>query len=91
MIATVDIIIYKTVKVEIAESKFDDDFIASFKKTFYDIENIQGHIENLAQMKARGLINNYSPDPDGVFIEGYGREKEMGIKLVETSEEWDVE
>ena len=87
----VDVLVYKTIEVVIDETKFDADFIKDFKEVFYDLEDIQEHVEHLAQLKAREIVDNYSPHKDGAFIEGYGRVNLMGIKLVETSEDWTIE
>jgi len=63
------------IEVEIDETKFDDEFLEEFRKSFYPFHTIEGHIGHLAQMYARGLI------ADGNFIEGYGKPEETGIKF----------
>lgn len=70
-----------TVTVTIDESKFTDQFMREFRESFYPFITIQEHKEHLAQMYARGLINNHS------FIEGYGPAKDMGISFDKESVE----
>lgn len=63
------------VEVEIDESKFDERFMSEFRESFYCFYTIDEHLCHLAQLYARGLIE------DGQFIEGYGPAKEMGISF----------
>ena len=63
--------------VKVDESKFDKEFIDHFKQYFYDFEDIDEHIEHLAQLYSRGLADNNS------FIEGYGDAKAFGISFEE--------
>jgi len=65
------------VEVTVDETKFDDAFMADFRKQMYHFTSLDRHIEHLGQMHARGLYN------DEDFIEGYGQAKEMGIKFNE--------
>jgi len=50
-------------EVEIDENIINDEFMAEFKKNFFDIDTLQVHAENIAQLKSRF-------DPE--FFEGYG-------------------
>jgi len=86
---TVTVVIEKEIEVELDESKFDKTFLSEFRDSFYPFHTIEEHIKHLAQMKARGLIDR-SLSSDGAFIEGYGRMRPMGIKLLELSEDWHV-
>jgi hypothetical protein len=72
---TKTVLVTQFVDVTIDETKFTDDFIKEFKEVFYDFEDIDEHIKNLAQLYARGVYDN------GDFIEGYGDAKNMGIKF----------
>ena len=64
-----------TVEVTVDESKFDEDFLKSFREFFYDFYDIDDHIKHLAQITARGLIGEDN------FIVGYGNITEMGIDV----------
>lgn len=90
MIKIVTVIIEKEIEVMVDESKFDETFLREFRESFYPLHTVWEHIHHLAQLKARGLIDNWSPHEDGVFIEGYGRVKTMGIKLRELTEDYHV-
>ncbi len=63
------------VDLELDESKFDENFMESFKDYFYDFDSLNEHIEHLAQLYLRGIYDN------GSFIEGYGKADNMGIKF----------
>ena len=65
--------------VTVDETKFTPEFMAEFRKSFYQFHKIDDHIEHLAQLYARGFINNFSD-----FIEGYGDPKDFGIKFRES-------
>jgi hypothetical protein len=67
--------------VEVDESKFTPEFLAEFRKYFYNFYDIDDHIEHLAQRCARGIYDTYSD-----FIEGYGPPKDFGIKLTDMCE-----
>lgn len=64
----------QTVMVELDESKFDDAFMASFRDFFYPFHTVKDHATHLAQLAARGLLNED-------FVEGYGPLAAMGIKV----------
>lgn len=63
------------VELSIDKSKFDQEFMDEFKKSFYSLENINDHVEHLAAMYLRGIVDNRN------FIEGYGEPEEMGIEF----------
>ena len=67
------------VDVEVDETKFTDQFMEEYSISITKRTTIDEHMQNLAIMYARGLIDYY-PFPDA-FIEGYGKMSEMGIKL----------
>lgn len=83
--------IKREVEVEIDESKFDSEFMESFRGMFYPFQTLDQHFEHLAQLVARGHAGKYSFDKLGEFIEGYGHVKEMGIVLNDLGENWEVE
>lgn len=63
------------VEVEIDETKFDETFMEEFRDYMYQFDTIEEHVEHLAQLEARGLI-----DFDN-FVEGYGDIKDMNITI----------
>lgn len=64
------------VEVTIDETKFDEAFMEEFRDSFYKtFDTTDKHIEHLAQLHARGIVDNLD------FIEGYGPAKDMGIKF----------
>ncbi len=69
------------VEVEIDDSKFDEAFMAEFRESFYPFYDIERHVEHIAQLEARGMLND--------FTEGYGPIKDMGIKARTVT--WEVE
>lgn len=79
---TKTVAVTQIIEVTIDESKFDKKFLDEFKTSFYNF-NLNDHIRHLAQLHARGLVDNKS------FIEGYGPAKEMGIgfKIIDGEEE----
>lgn len=71
------VVVTQFVEVELDESKFDDKFMEEFRASFYQFDNITEHVEHIAQLQARGVIDlECTPE----FIEGYGPSNEMGIK-----------
>lgn len=60
------------VEVELDEAKFDEAFLAEFRESFYPFFDVERHVEHIAQLEARGLLDD--------FTEGYGPIKDMGIK-----------
>lgn len=60
------------VSVEIDEPKFDEAFMAEFRANFFPFHTVQDHVEHIAQLEARGLLED--------FTEGYGPIKDFGIK-----------
>lgn len=76
------ITIESEVIVELDESQFSEEWLAHFKKYFYDVEDdcseaetpLQGHAANLATQELQGVIQ-------GNFLEGYGNISDMGIHI----------
>jgi hypothetical protein len=75
-VKTFTVEVTQIITVTLDESKFDDTFMEEFRESFYQFDTLEEHAEHLAQLEARGLVNDYKP-----FIEGYGPAEEMGIKL----------
>lgn len=71
------------VEVEIDDSKFDEAFMAEFRESFYPFFDINRHVEHIAQLEARGMLDD--------FTEGYGPIKDMGIKARTVTWETEVE
>lgn len=74
------------VKVTLDETKFTPEWMAEFRRGFYDFDTLGDHIEHLAQLTAREIVDeNYDYDKLGItphpFVEGYGPLNEMGILL----------
>lgn len=60
------------VSVEVDETKFDEEFMAEFRESFYPFHDLEDHVEHIAQLEARGLLED--------FTEGYGEISDFGIK-----------
>ena len=63
------------IEVSVDETNFTPEFMAEFNRSFYRFGSIRNHVEHLAQLYARGIVDNRS------FIEGYGWASEFGIKF----------
>jgi hypothetical protein len=72
------------VEVEVDETKFTPEWIADWQKVFYPFNSVEDHIEHIAQMEARDILN-----PN--FTEGYGPLAEMGIKASVIDKRADVQ
>lgn len=72
---TKQVAVTTVIEVTVDETKFDEAFMTEFRQQMYHFTSLDAHMEHLAQMHARGLYD------DTDFIEGYGRAKDMGIKL----------
>lgn len=68
------------VSVTVNEAAFTPDFMSEFRESFYNFDRLDEHREHLAQLYARGIVDEFSD-----FIEGYGDPKEFGIKF---ASEW---
>ena len=75
---TKQVSVTQTVEVTIDETKFTDEWMASFRDVFYNYYSLDDHVGHLAQLEARGLT--YLPHVNNEFIEGYGPAGDMGIK-----------
>lgn len=61
------------VDVEVDETKFTPQWMASFRDSFYGYRTVEEHIAHLATLEARDALS-------WTFIEGYGPPKSMGIR-----------
>lgn len=77
----------QTVKVRLDETKFTPDFLTGFAEGMFPLDGLEGHAKHLAQLTARGMIDDLDPNP---FVEGYGLLSEMGIKLGITAQREDI-
>lgn len=65
----------QTVKVELDETKFTDEFFDEFNRYITDYgTDLSKHAKHLAQLEARGMM-----DFGDSLIEGYGHRSEFGI------------
>lgn len=75
--------VLQAVVVTVDETKFTLEFMEEFRASFFEFEDIDEHVEHLAQLYARGLIDGY-PDE---FVEGYGLLGDFGITFsIESAE-----
>lgn len=75
----------QVIEVSVDETKFTPGFMTTFKATMYPFDSVNRHIEHLAQLYARGIVDNHS------FIEGYGWASEFGIKFRQLNQEVEIE
>lgn len=68
------------IQVTIDDSKFSPEFLANFRERFYPFSSLEQHACHLAQLQARGLIDE--PHVTNKFIDGYGPANDMGIETV---------
>jgi uncharacterized protein (DUF2126 family) len=71
------------VNVEVDETKFTPEWIEDWQKVFYPFNTIDDHLEHIAQMEARDILNPK-------FTEGYGPLTDMGIKASVVSQSAEV-
>jgi len=88
MTKTVAVTQYVTVTID--ESKFTPGFLQEFGEGFYQFDNIDEHIEHLAQLTARALYPETKFWTD-TFIEGYGPAQDMGIETSINSRDTEIE
>ena len=69
------VVVSQVVEVTVDDAKFTPEFFAEFQASMFPYNTIDRHIEHLAQLHARGVVDQ------GDFIEGYGPSADMGIKL----------
>lgn len=79
------IAVTQVVYVEVNDAMFTPEWMAEFRDNFYPFETIDDHLQHIAQLYARGLIEKDS------FIEGYGEAKEVGIDFYNISQETEEE
>ena len=68
----------QVVEVTTDDNKFDAEFMREFVESFYPYDTIEEHTEHLAQLHARGV---YDLEGKSEFVEGYGPQAEMGIRV----------
>jgi hypothetical protein len=66
------------------ETKFTPEFMAEFRQHFSPFETLDEHLAHLAQLHARGVVD------DDQFIGGYGPAKDMGIRFEVVTQSEDV-
>lgn len=76
------VVVTQVVEVEVDESKFTEEWMADWRKSFYNFHTVEQHIRHIAQLRARGML-------DPTFSEGYGHLSNMGIKVRLVA--WDTE
>ncbi len=62
------------ISVGLDESKFTEEIMEDFRKSFYAFYDVNDHRKHLAQLYARGIVDEFTD-----FIEGYGNPKDFGI------------
>ncbi len=62
----IEVVQTTTVKVTLDDSKMTPEWMADFRKTFYQFHDLEEHARHVAQLQARGLIGWDD------FVEGYG-------------------
>ena len=86
MSTTKEVKVTQWIRVTVDETKFDGAFMREFRESFYPMHTLDEHIEHLAQLYARGIIDEFSN-----FIEGYGPPKDMGIEIANTGQSEEIE
>jgi hypothetical protein len=72
---TIRVEVTRIIDVTVDETKFDETFMDEFRQSFFPFYEVDEHAMHIAQMYARGVIEN------GDFIEGYGPANDMGISM----------
>lgn len=75
---TKTIAVTQLVEVTIDETKLTPEWMADWRKVFYNYHTVDDHLKHLAQLEARGIT--YLPHINDTFIEGYGKASDLGIK-----------
>jgi hypothetical protein len=78
------VVVTQEIEVTVDETKFDKEFMTEFRESMYNFYTIEDHMAHLAQLYARGIIDDFNN-----VAEGYGSLKDMGIsfKLEDQDEE----
>lgn len=76
MNATKEIRVTQSVCVTVDVEAFTEAFLAEFRESLYPFQDVADHMDHLAQLYARGLVNEFTD-----FIEGYGNPADFGIKF----------
>jgi hypothetical protein len=76
------VIVTQIIEVEVDETKFTEAWMEEWRQSYYSFNTVERHIEHIAQLEARSLLNED-------FTEGYGPLSEMGIqaKVLEQEQE----
>lgn len=82
MARTIEVEVRQTVEVQLDESKFTEQFMAEFRREFYDYATIEQHARHLATLYTFGMVSD--------FIEGYGDPADFGIKFREQDTDSEV-
>ena len=61
-----------TVEVETDDEKFTPEFLAEYRASHYPFVDIFDHVEHIAQLEARGMLDS--------FTDGYGQLVDFGIR-----------
>lgn len=69
------------INIEVDETKFTNEYMETFRKYFYEFETIEEHIQHLAKLEARWMLE----DSEGYDIRG------MGIKAQIMNVETEIE
>lgn len=86
-----NVIVSIIVEVKIDETKFNEEFLSDFKKSFYNFPTVERHFKHLPQLTARGCVSEIGEFNEDEFIEGYGPASDMGIKTRITDVEIEIE
>lgn len=69
------VLVSREIEVELDPSKFTEEFMVEFRKSFYPFYDLEDHAMHLAQLHARELFDGND------FVEGYGEAEDAGIKV----------
>lgn len=71
-----EVTVSQIISVTVDETKFTEEFLEEFRKSFYLYSDVNDHIVHLGDLYARGIVDEFTD-----FIEGYGDPKDFGIKF----------
>jgi hypothetical protein len=81
------VIVTQMVEIDVDETKFTEAVMEEFRRSFYDFLTVEEHVSHLAQLYARGLINEFNRDH---FVEGYGPIKDWSLTFRSVVEDTEV-
>lgn len=73
-----DLVVLHYVTVKVNKDKFTPEFMEEFRDSFYPFFTLKDHVNHLAQLYARGIVDEFTD-----FIEGYGDPKDFGIEFID--------